>query len=404
MARKQTIDSDQILDAAETVLLCGGVHGFTLDAVAAQAGISKGGLVYRFPSKDQLIQTLLERELTRFSHDAEQQSGRYGDTPGAGILGHISAIGQETEETASRAIGLLTALVHAPAMLAPVQTFYRTQLARLAQATPLTKRLRIAFLAAEGVFLLRGTGFAAISREERQSMLDDICDEVRSAYSNPKTTDKPQGPIQAYTPSSPPFPPTPAVAWLSANGVNGVSLSAERRHARAAHIIATATQIIRRDGIATLTHRAVAAEAGVPLGSTTYHFKSLDDLLNAVMREAIALFREDMFHWLNARRHDDPCEVLTQFILRGTTDIQDLAREYELFTAAISRPSLRPMALEWSNTVIALLKLVVPDDAALPLGTLMNGFFIRALLAQHEHPLTHRQIYPAVAALYHAFR
>ncbi|WP_264629138.1 TetR/AcrR family transcriptional regulator, partial [Candidatus Symbiopectobacterium sp. NZEC135] len=73
MARKQTIDSDQILDAAETVLLRSGVHGFTLDAVAAQAGISKGGLVYRFPSKDQLIQTLLQRELTRFSQDAEQR-------------------------------------------------------------------------------------------------------------------------------------------------------------------------------------------------------------------------------------------------------------------------------------------------------------------------------------------
>ncbi|WP_244664812.1 TetR/AcrR family transcriptional regulator [Candidatus Symbiopectobacterium sp. 'North America'] len=230
MARKQTIDSDQILDAAETVLLSGGVHCFTLDAVAAQAGISKGGLVYRFPSKDQLIQTLLERELTRFSHDAEQQSALYGETPGAEILGHISAIGQETEETASRAIGLLTALVHAPAMLAPVQTFYRMQLARLAQATRLTKRLRIAFLAAEEVFLLHGAGFAALSLEERQSMLDDICDEVRSAYSNPKTADKPRGSIQAYTPSSPPFPPTPAVAWLSANGVNRASLSAERRH------------------------------------------------------------------------------------------------------------------------------------------------------------------------------
>lgn len=344
MARKQPIDSEQILDSAETVLLSGGVHGFTLDAVAAQAGISKGGAGLPFSQQGSADTNAAGARIDPFSHDAEQQSARYGETPGAEILGHISAIGQETEETASRAIGLLTALVHAPAMLAPVQTFYRMQLARLAQATPLTKRLRITFLASEGGFFLHVAGFAALSLEERQSMLDDICDEVRSAYSNPKTTDKPRGSIQAYTPSSPPFSTTPAVAWLSANGVNGASLSAERRHARAAQIISTATQIIRRDGIAMLTHRAVAAEARVPMGSTTYHFKSLDDLLNAVMREAIALFREDMFHWLNARRDDDPCEVLTQFILRGTTEIQDLAREYELFTAAISRPSLLPMA------------------------------------------------------------
>lgn len=404
MARKKTIDNDQILDAAETVLLNSGVHSFTLDAVAVEAGISKGGLVYRFPSKDHLIQTLLQRELTRFSQQAEQQSLRYGDIPGADMLGHITAIGQETDETASRAIGLLTALVHAPAMLAPVQAFYRSQLARLAQATPLTKRLRIAFLAAEGAFLLHGTGFAAISREEQQSMLDDISDMVRSAYNSNEIAPSPTASMRSHALASPALATTPAIAWLSANGVKGVSMSPERLHARAAHIIATAAQIIRRDGISTLTHRAVAAEAKVPLGSTTYHFKNLDDLLNAVMREAIALFREDMFNWLNARRHDDPCEILTQFILRGTTDIQDLAREYELFTAAISRPSLRPMALEWSNTVIGLLKLIVPAPAALPLGALMNGFFIRALLEQHERALTHQQIYPAIAALYHAYR
>nr|UKE83513.1 TetR family transcriptional regulator [Pectobacterium sp. PL152] len=145
-------------------------------------------------------------------------------------------------------------------------------------------------------------------------------------------------------------------------------------HSRAAHIVETATNIIKRDGISALTHRAVASEAHIPLGSTTYHFNSLDDMLNAVMRSAIALFRDDMFSWFRQRRHDDPRDVLTDFVMRGIEDIDDLAREYELFTAAISRPSLRPIALEWSNTVVAIIKVVAPDSAALPLGTLLNGF------------------------------
>jgi hypothetical protein len=42
---------DRILDAAERVVLRDGVTHLTLDAVAAETGISKGGLLYHFPSK-----------------------------------------------------------------------------------------------------------------------------------------------------------------------------------------------------------------------------------------------------------------------------------------------------------------------------------------------------------------
>ncbi|WDE09884.1 TetR/AcrR family transcriptional regulator [Thalassomonas haliotis] len=46
--------------------------------------------------------------------------------------------------------------------------------------------------------------------------------------------------------------------------------------------ILTATlEIIKTQGMRAVRHRAVAAEAGVPLGSTTYHFSSIDDLLSS---------------------------------------------------------------------------------------------------------------------------
>ncbi|MCC8367901.1 hypothetical protein J8V57_16755, partial [Xenorhabdus sp. PB61.4] len=41
--------------------------------------------------------------------------------------------------------------------------------------------------------------------------------------------------------------------------------------------------VICRDGIYECNHRAVAAEAGVPLGTTTYYFKTLDDMLRAAL-------------------------------------------------------------------------------------------------------------------------
>ncbi|MEV0249824.1 TetR/AcrR family transcriptional regulator [Nocardia sp. NPDC050712] len=52
---------DRILDALETLLLDKGMSQVTLESVAAAAGVSKGGLLYHFKSKDALLAGLVRR-------------------------------------------------------------------------------------------------------------------------------------------------------------------------------------------------------------------------------------------------------------------------------------------------------------------------------------------------------
>ncbi|MFC8190973.1 TetR/AcrR family transcriptional regulator [Cellulomonas sp. NPDC057328] len=52
---------DRILDALQDVLLEEGPAGATLDVVAQRAGVSKGGLLYHYRSKDDLFAALLDR-------------------------------------------------------------------------------------------------------------------------------------------------------------------------------------------------------------------------------------------------------------------------------------------------------------------------------------------------------
>src|SRR3954454_22441411 len=51
----------RILSAAELVVLERGVSALTLDAVAEAAGLSKGGLIYHFDSKEALIRAMIAR-------------------------------------------------------------------------------------------------------------------------------------------------------------------------------------------------------------------------------------------------------------------------------------------------------------------------------------------------------
>lgn len=54
---------DRLLDAAEALARATGAANLTLDAVAQSAGVSKGGLLYHFPSKDALLAAMLERHV-----------------------------------------------------------------------------------------------------------------------------------------------------------------------------------------------------------------------------------------------------------------------------------------------------------------------------------------------------
>lgn len=59
---------ERVLDAFEAILIEEGERAATLDATAKAAGVSKGGLLYHFASRDDLVAGLLER-LNTLAHD-----------------------------------------------------------------------------------------------------------------------------------------------------------------------------------------------------------------------------------------------------------------------------------------------------------------------------------------------
>jgi len=73
---------EKVLDAFEAILIGHGERAATLEAVAAQAGVSKGGLLYHFGSKQALVEGLLERLDTLVDADVHAMSSA-ADGPAA---------------------------------------------------------------------------------------------------------------------------------------------------------------------------------------------------------------------------------------------------------------------------------------------------------------------------------
>ncbi len=82
---------DRLLNAAEQVVARAGVGNLTLEAVAREAGVSKGGLLYHFPSKSALVTAIVGRLANQC--DAKQQrameTGKAG--PGSFTRAYLAA-------------------------------------------------------------------------------------------------------------------------------------------------------------------------------------------------------------------------------------------------------------------------------------------------------------------------
>lgn len=66
---------DELLDAAEVLLCDQGSDALTLAAVAERAGVSKGGLLYHFNTKEALIKAMAERLIEEFDQIIAAQPG-----------------------------------------------------------------------------------------------------------------------------------------------------------------------------------------------------------------------------------------------------------------------------------------------------------------------------------------
>ncbi|MGQ4515891.1 TetR family transcriptional regulator [Streptomyces sp. DW26H14] len=156
---------------------------------------------------------------------------------------------------------------------------------------------------------------------------------------------------------------------------------------RRQRIIDAAIRVVGRSGIAGLSHRTVAAEADVPLGSTTYHFASLDELLTAALRQAnegfATLLRES---GPLAGPDGDVAAVLARLVgewLGG--DRTGVELEYELYLAALRRPALRPVAAEWTDAVAEILSARTDPTTARALVALLDGICLQVLLTGGEY-------------------
>jgi AcrR family transcriptional regulator len=123
----------QILTAAHTVVRQNGTDALTLDAVAKEAGVSKGGLLYHFPNKESLIQGMVQSLIEEFEEAIRVEIAQDPTPEKAGRFAraYIRATFNSDYPLPALSESMLAAVALNPTLLHPLQQAFESWQVRL---------------------------------------------------------------------------------------------------------------------------------------------------------------------------------------------------------------------------------------------------------------------------------
>lgn len=183
---------------------------------------------------------------------------------------------------------------------------------------------------------------------------------------------------------------------------------------RRRQLLQAVLRIIAREGVAAITHRAVAAEAGTSLRATTYYFTSKEDMIRRAFRFFVSRSLERievMARELSADGTEPSAAVnlIIEQILQESSDPDtSWAAEFELVLAIAREPSFAPEYREFQLQLDRLVQQAMVHfqssdpaaDARIVLGFL-RGFELK-WLSQPNRPVSSLTVKEDLTRLLHA--
>lgn len=172
---------------------------------------------------------------------------------------------------------------------------------------------------------------------------------------------------------------------------------------RRSRILQATLEVIRADGVNAASYRRIASHAGVPLGSVTYYFPTLEGLIvSAIDSTRDHLEPRYAAPLRDARTSADVVDVLVDATIGATSPSLIEIRLYEEIRHYGARnPEVDDFLRTLEAEALMMLHRVLPDRAALAVNALLWGWWSHRVI----HPdsaldeQTVRQAYEALVAL-----
>jgi DNA-binding transcriptional regulator YbjK len=185
----------------------------------------------------------------------------------------------------------------------------------------------------------------------------------------------------------------------------------DRSRRRREALLRAAIELLGESGARSVTHRAVAERAGVPLASTTYYFRSVHELIEEALKlhvaERVAEVQglAELALSVSGASATDIAERLAEFLVANPTPT--LVAQYQMYLEAGRNPALRPAVAEalaafegLAAGVLAALGARDPQAAAEAFVALLDGFALHRLARPRDPAREAAALFAAMRALF----
>jgi len=185
----------------------------------------------------------------------------------------------------------------------------------------------------------------------------------------------------------------------------------DRSRRRREALLRATIELLGETGARSVTHRAVAERAGVPLASTTYYFRSVHELVEEALKlhvaERVAELSGMAAVALGAggASATDIAERLAEVLVAAPTPI--LVAQYQMYLEAGRNPALQPAVADalvafegLAAGVLAALGARDPQAAAEAFVALLDGFALHRLARPRNPEQEADALFAAMRALF----
>ena len=154
----------------------------------------------------------------------------------------------------------------------------------------------------------------------------------------------------------------------------------ERTAVMRRRLVEATHRVVATSGVPAITFRSVASEAGVSLGTVSYHFADKVELMQAAISYSRNRFRSRCSaSWDRARAGRDLVGCLAELTeLLTLTTRDELLVDYELFLAAFDNAGTKPLAVDWSQDMFDDIAQLTNPDKALLVAYFFEGLCLHA--------------------------
>lgn len=171
MARKSL--REDILNATEAVIMRQGLANTTLEAVALEAGVSKGGLFYHFTSKKDLLLSLLDRYEARFIATRARMMEELPEGPARFLKATILAALDHPRPAKHKASNLLSLLDDVD-LRDKIAGLKKKTYDDVIVGTPQPERTALALLAVDGLWVAEMFGKPVLDEPFRKRIIEAL--------------------------------------------------------------------------------------------------------------------------------------------------------------------------------------------------------------------------------------